>query len=185
MKKSLSLSTLAAAVTALALIVVMGVYASYQHVAQGTPWDVLLLAHAWHVLAITATIEVALIIALRTAVSEPIRRVNTHLYGVATGHVDALVLPSRVDEVDELVSGVNAMIKRLEMSRDEDAINRSQEDLMELTNLLQRLDPENDMALLRLSRLERALLSVPRASIHATTAAAASVRSGDAVLVVD
>jgi methyl-accepting chemotaxis protein len=183
-KKSLSLSTLAAAVTAIALIVVMGVYASYQHVTQGTPWAELLLAHTWHVLAITATIEVALVIVLRTAVSEPIRQVNTHLYGVATGHLDTLILPSRVDEVDELVCGVNAMIRRLEMNRDEDFLNRSQEDLTELRNLLQRLDPENSMAILRLRRLEHALLSVPRGSIHATTSATASVRSSDPMVVV-
>jgi len=165
-KKSLSLSTLAAAVTALALIVAMGLYAGYQHMTQGTPWDVLLLTHAWHVLALTGAVEVALVVALRMAVSEPIRRVNTHLYGVATGHVDALFLPSSVEEVEELVNGVNAMIKRLEMSRDEDALNRSDEDLAKLAELLQRLNPENGSAMLRLSRLERALASVKRPSSH-------------------
>ena len=89
---------------------------------------------------------------------------NKHLYGVATGHVDAMLLPSRVEEVEELVSGVNAMVKRLEMSRDDDALDHSDEDLAAVAKLLHQLDPENGEVVLRLSRLERALASVPRPS---------------------
>jgi methyl-accepting chemotaxis protein len=164
-KKSLSLSTLAAAVTAFALIVAMGLYAAFEHIRVGTSWEELLFTHAWHVIALTATVEIALVLVLRSAVSDPIRLVNKHLYGVATGHVDPLLLSSRVEEVEELVSGVNAMVKRLEMSRDEDALDHSDEDLAALAELLHQLDPNGD-AVLRLSRLERALSSVPRPSTH-------------------
>jgi len=165
-KKSLSLSTLAAAATALALIFAMGLYAGYQHVQTGVSWESLFFTHAWHVIALTATVEVVLVVALRTTVSDPIRQVNKHLYGVATGHVKPLVLSSQVEEVEELVSGVNAMVKRLEMSRDEDALQRSDDDLAALAELVQRLDPDNDEAMVRLSRLERALSSVPRPSSY-------------------
>lgn len=70
-------------------------------------------AHASHVVLLGATIYLVVLVVFRRLVFEPIRRVNRHLYGVATGHVARLTLSTSVAEVADLVRGVDLMVERM------------------------------------------------------------------------
>ena len=166
MKKSQNLSLLASTATVLALVGALGLHAAYQHIFSGTSWTNLLIVHEWHVIVLMTLVQMGLILTLKSLVSRPIRRVNKHLYGVATGHVEPLSLPTRVREVEELVSGVNAMVKRLAMNRDEEALTHAGKDLEDIRELVERLEPANAVAAEKIARIGRALSSVPRPSIR-------------------
>lgn len=73
----------------------------------------LFAAHASHVVLLGATIYFVVLVVFRRLVFEPIRRVNRHLYGIATGHVARLTLRTSVAEVADLVRGVELMVERM------------------------------------------------------------------------
>lgn len=71
------------------------------------------VAHASHVVLLGAAIYLVVAVVFRRLVFEPIRRVNRHLYGIATGHVAPLELTTSVSEVADLVRGVDLMVERM------------------------------------------------------------------------
>jgi len=115
-KKATRLSL--AGVTGIACVVAMAVGMALWGIGQillapgAEPLSVF-VAHASHVVLLGAAIYLVVVVVFRRLVFEPIRRVNRHLYGVATGHVAPLDLSTSVSEVADLVRGVDLMVERM------------------------------------------------------------------------
>ncbi len=76
-----------------------------------------IVEHLAHVLMLGVILYTMIYALHRRWLIAPLRRVNSHLYGVATGHLDLLSYDSPVAEVRELVGGVDLMIRRMQQDQ--------------------------------------------------------------------
>lgn len=163
-----SLAAHVAAWTALALAASMAVYGAYQYAT--TPEasvTTLLIEHIVHVVVLGLVVYGVLWIGLKRVVVLPAHQVATHLYRVGTGQVEQLEATSRVREMQHLVSAVNLMIRRMEIRRDDRAIERMWTDIDVLVSIATRLSEAHPGAsgelLASAARIEKTILGlVPR-----------------------
>lgn len=165
---SRSLAVHVAAWTVVALAVSMAIYGAYQYATvPGISVLGLLTEHLAHVVVLGVVIYGVLWLGLQQTIVQPSHRVATHLYGVGMGEVEELSVASPVREVQHIVSAVNLMIRRMEIRRNDDAIERVWRDIDGLATLAHGLTEEHPLAsgklLASAARIEKTLLGlVPR-----------------------
>lgn len=87
-------------------------------------WD-LAATHAWHVAALGVLLYATLLFGFERTIAAPLRRVHAHLYRVATGKLELLELPPSAREVEEIVSSVNLMVRRMRLGWGDPEVQRA------------------------------------------------------------
>lgn len=136
MKRPRSLSFYVAVWTAGGIAAAMALYGVFQYFSlPDQTVGGLLFRHLWHVVALGFVIWGVCWFGFRRTLVRPVRAIQRHLYGVATGHVENLRLDTPVREIGSMVEGVNLMVRRMRGQ----GHARGPEDLLVRTEALRNL----------------------------------------------
>jgi signal transduction histidine kinase len=116
-KKKISLASVVAGYSALAVALGMAVYAVYQYIA--TPGQTvlgLIFEHSWHVLFLGIFIYIILYIVLHKTVVRPIRELYLKLYAITRGDLSSIEIDSNIIEISEIVEGVQLLMSEMDHS---------------------------------------------------------------------
>lgn len=106
-------TALAAGGTAIGMVVYAVLqYARHPELAAGR----LALEHAIHVAFLMAPIYLAMLVGFHVLLLRPIRKLESELYRVATGHSGSVSLGSRVRELKAVERAANLMVQRIDMN---------------------------------------------------------------------
>lgn len=159
------LATLTALACVLALGVAMAAWAAAQLAMDSNAEPARVFAeHAGHVVLLGITIYVVLYLLFRRWLVQPLRRVSSHLYGIATGRLEPLELESPVAEIARLASGVDLMVRRMKQGLEPHAVDEAQARLQAVNAVAAQLResaPElADELMLHTRHLRAALLTI-------------------------
>jgi len=166
--KKISLASIVAGYSALAVALGMAIYAVYQYIATpGVTILGLLFEHSWHVLVLGVLIYAILYAVLHKTVVRPIRELYLKLYAITRGNLSSLEINSNIIEISEIVEGVQLLLDEMDHSiprmsltalsnrtqmirsiaKESDALDMSAKDfLMHLSNDIEEVVRELSMA---------------------------------------
>lgn len=139
-------------------------------------WTKLAVEHGAHVLSLGLLLYVVLLVAFEQVVGRPLRIIHAHLYKVATGRLELLLLDTRVKEIGEMEASVNLMVRRMRLGAGDADPHRTALALHDLAARLHESAPAASEAMVNAAAALELL--TPATLVRNQETAAAAQRTG-------